>query len=765
MQVGLAMFIAGVLLAQCSPSVPGPTALVFGGAVCLGCLLLRRARLALFLFGACWSLWHAGRALEARVPAALDDEAVVARGVVASLPSVDPRQVRFDFELESLWQGARAVSGPRRLSVAAAGDFVPTAGADCELHLRVRQPRGAVNPGGFDLERWQLANGIDGTARLIAHPGNHCEPPAPWSLLALRAHVAAAITRAVPTPETAGILSALAVGARAGLTDHQWQVLRDTGTTHMVSISGLHVSMVALAVAWLAGGLAACCRRYAATLPAPHLGLLLGWLAAAGYTLLAGATTPTLRSLLMLGCLFVRRGQGHSLLDPDGLLVAAALVLFFDPLACLTASTWLTFGAVWVLGLVTGLVAGGPRWLRWMRLHGWLALMLAPAVALVVPSVAWSSALANALIVPWVTWVVVPLDLIGTLATGFAPGVASLAWQLAAALWELLWRALAFLSQAFPASWLPRAPGLDLAVVLTAALCLMLAPLGRLRHALGMALLLGGLFLAPPRPASGAFRLAVLDVGQGQALVVETARHVLVFDPGPRSFGGRDAGAEIVLPYLRLQGWRRLDRLVVSHADSDHAGGQEAVLAGLPVDELILSPGDGRPGPAQRCLAGVAWQWDGVAFRFLSPPEGVPPGASDNEQSCVLEVGAGEHRALLTADIEGRAEAQLVASGSLKPATVLVAPHHGSATSSSPGFVGAVHPQLVVFSRGHRNRFGMPSPRVEARYRAVGAEALDTARDGALLLEIGPDRLRISCARDAWAGYWRIHDPPRLPQS
>lgn len=765
MQPALVSFIAGVLLAQAAPWVPGHAGRLAAFAACLVGLGLRSPRLAAFLFGASWSLWHAGLALDARLPAALDDEAVVARGTVASLPVGDAHQRRFDFELEALAQGVREVIGPRRIAVSVPGDFTAPPGGQCELHLRVRQPRGAVNPGGFDLERWLLATGIDATARLITHPGNRCSPAAPWSLLALRDRLARAVSSAVPDPATAGILAALAVGARAGLTDHQWQVLRDTGTTHMVSISGLHVSMVALAVAWLAGALAACERPGRWRVPAPYLGLASGWLAAAVYTLLAGATTPTLRSLLMLGCLFLRRCQGHALLDPDGLRVAAALVLLLDPLACLTASAWLTFGSVWMLGLVTGLVAGGPRPWRWARVHLWLALVLAPLVALVVPTVAWTSALANALVVPWVTWVVVPLNLLGTLATLLAPSLGLVPWQLAAQAWEILWAALERLAQAWPASWLPRAPGGVTAAVMVAALLLILVPLGKLRHVLGAGLLAASLYLPPQRPGPQAFRLTVLDVGQGQALVVETARHVLVFDPGPRSFGGRDAGEDVVLPYLRRQGWRRLDRLVTSHADIDHAGGQRAVLAGLPVDVLVTSPADPGAGVAERCGAGTGWRWDDVSFRFLSPLPGAPGTASDNEQSCVLEVDAGGRRALLTADLEGRAEERLVAAGSLLPVEVLLAPHHGSASSSGPGFVAAVRPRFVAFSRGHRNRFGMPAPTVAQRYRAAGATLLDTADDGALTLEVGPDGTVVQRARHDASGYWRVRNAARLPQS
>ena len=764
MQVVLGSFIAGVVLAQGAPQVPGRAVLVLGCAACVASLRLRKPWLAACLFGACWSWWHAGTALASRLPAGLDDEAVVARGVVDSLPVADERQRRFDFRLETLSHGTLEIHGPRRLGVAVPTDFLAPPGGRCELHLRVRQPRGAVNPAGFDLERWLLATGIDATARLIPHPGNHCAPGPPGSLLAMRERLAGAVAAAVPNPASAGILAALAVGARAGLVDHQWQVLRDTGTTHMVSISGLHVSMVALAVAWLVGGFAACLAPGSARLPAPHVGLLVGWLAAAAYTVLAGATTPTLRSLLMLGCLFVRRSQGHALLDPDGLLVAAALVLLVDPLACLTASTWLTFGAVWMLGLVTGFVAGGPRAWRWARIHLWLACVLAPPVALVVPSVAWSSALANALVVPWVTWVVVPLDLLGVLASAMGPSWSAAPWRLAAGLWEVLWRVLEFLAAVCPATWLPRAPGVAGAALLDTALFLMLAPLGKLRQLLGASLIAGCLWLQPARPASHAFRLTVLDVGQGEALVVETAHHVLVFDPGPRSFGGRDAGEDVVLPYLRQQGWRKVDRMVVSHADSDHAGGAQALLAGLPVVDRILSPGDPARDVDGRCRAGQDWQWDGVVFRFLSPFPDAPTVASDNEQSCVLEVEAGGQRALLVADIEGQAEGRLVGSGTLQSASVLVAPHHGSATSSSAAFVAAVRPRLVVFSRGHRNRFGMPAPEVAARYRAVGAGILDTARHGALTFEIDGAGVRVTRARETLAGYWRLRETVQLPQ-
>ncbi len=758
MRFWMCAFVLGVLVVPGLPALPSvPVLLALGLGVLLA--LGRRWRcVALFLCGLLWACVRAQWALEARLPVALEDVSVQVEGRVLGIPDTNPASTRFGFAVTRLAKDGRDTRTTlRQLSLATYdGALDVPAGAHCKLYVRLRMPRGTLNPGAFDYETWLFAAGIDAQGRVIPHPANHCEPPRlDGALDVLRAHLAKAITRAVPVPEEAGILAALGVGSRASMSDRQWQVLRDTGTTHMVSISGLHIAMVGLAAGFAAARVVAAIPGLGRVCAAPRLALLVGLAGAGVYAVLAGLTVPTQRSLLMMTMLALRRWQGHALLDPDGLLLAFTVVLAVDPLACLTASFWLTFGAVLALALLghAHRAVGGLR--SWAGTHFKLALALTPMLAMVTPAIAWTSPLANALLVPLVTWGVVPLVLLGMVLEPLRPTWAEGCWQLAAWAWRHLWQGLEALARYAPAWPLVPTPGL-LVVLLTSlgllALCL---PFGRGRWWYA-ALLVAALFLQPvERPPTGTFTATVLDVGQGLSVVVETRTHVLVFDVGPHARGGRDAGADIVLPFLRARGHSTLDQIMVSHPDNDHAGGLGAVLAGLPVRSLALNPRHRWPGRVARCAAGQAWQWDGVRFEVLHPGPGPHADARENDLSCVLLVAMGAQSLLLTGDIEAAAERALLSRGVPLGATVLVVPHHGSATSSTAAFVQAVQPRWAVFSAGYRNRFGHPAQAVLARYRAQGSGVLDTRTDGAVRIEFRPDGVQIERERERAARFWR----------
>jgi competence protein ComEC len=313
---------------------------------------------------------------------------------------------------------------------------------------------------------------------------------------------------------------------------------------------------------------------------------------------------------------------------------------------------------------------------------------------------------------------------------------------------------LEWLAEHGPAVMLTQSPGTAVAALVSVGLLLWLLPLGRQRGWFAL-LLVASLALVPARrPAAGRVIVNVLDVGQGLAVVVQTHAHVLVFDTGPRTFTGRDAGADIVLPFLRTIGAPRIDRLMVSHADSDHAGGLPTLLQALPVDVLTLSPPHRWPVAVDRCRAGQRWVWDGVVFTLLHPASTGATALSENNTSCVLQIATGAQRVLLTGDIEAPAERRLLQQPTALAAAVLIVPHHGSKTSSSAAFVAAVRPNFAVFSVGHLNRFGMPSPQVLARYMAVGAEILDTRRDGALRIEVAPEGIEVTRWRQVARRYW-----------
>jgi competence protein ComEC len=756
MRWSILAFCLGVLAVQCLRELPGLP--LVAGLLCIGLPAVRYRcwPLLALLLGLGWAVWRAHCALEARLPPALEDLPLQIEGRVLGLPEAAPRLTRFAFKPSQLsLDGHPLAFRPRQLLlVSYDAGFSPPAGGECQLYVRLKQVRGTRNPGSFDSETWLFANGVDGRGQVIAHPANRCVSPIGWGRIdSFRATISAAIAAAVPAPDVAGILAALAVGQRANMSDHQWQVLRDTGTTHMISISGLHISMVALALYVLGRQLIAFSPALSRRFPAPRAALVLGFAGSLLYSVLTGFPVPTQRSVAMLAFMFYRRWRGYALLDSDGLLLAFALVLLCDPLSSLTVSFWLTFGAVLTLSIVGHIHQRMGKPQQWAMMHLWLALMLAPLLLLVAPGVAWISPLANALAVPLVTWAVVPLVLLGIAFAVLAPPFAASCWQWAGALWGGVWQGLEWLAAhaaALPLEFVPDALTVLLA---SCGLLLFLLPFGRGRYGLAALLVAGLAFHSPARPAVGALKATVLDVGQGLAVVLETHTHVMLFDTGPSTFGGADAGADIVLPFLRLRGQRRLDRVMVSHADNDHAGGLGALQRGLQIDTLSLSPLQAWPSTVERCAAGQRWRWDDVEFEVLHPAPGAADGL-ENNASCVLRVSAGGHHVLLTGDIEAPAEAALVAQDAALAAEVLLVPHHGSATSSSAPFLDKVAPRTAVLSVGYRNRFGLPSAAVMARYAARGVPVLDTRHTGAITLDVDDSGIQFTQFRAQTARYW-----------
>lgn len=763
-------FVGGVCAVQTLPAWPDGHSNVLVGVALAGLALLcawwcrDRPIIVAVCSGLLWAGWHAQLGLAARLPAVYDGAAFALDGVVRDLPISRAGARHFELELHAVARGRHAGPAMRRVALADYGnELALAAGTRCTLHARLRTPRGTHNPAGADRERMLFARRIDATGYVIAHPANRCEQRRYGGALGrLRERLAQAIGASVGDAATAGVLRALGVGERTGMSERQWEVLQATGTTHVVSISGLHVSMVALVGGLLGGALWRLSPALTRRLPAPALGAGVGLATAGAYALLAGFTVPTQRTLLMLGCLCWQRSRGQRLLNADGLVLALGVVVLCDPLAVLTASCWLSFGAMAALVGASALLRDGALLTRLLGMHLWLAIALAPLLAFVTPFLAWTSPLANLVVVPLVTWVVVPLVLAGIVLA--LPGLpqAAACWQLAGRVWEFGWAGLAMLADSAPAWRLPHAVSPAAALLVALGLVLLWLPLGRARVWLVPLLCLSPWLAAPAPPAPGTAWVGVLDVGQGLAVLVRTRSHALLYDAGPRGRGGGDAGKSVVLPNLRAWGVWRLDRLVLSHADIDHAGGADAVLAGVHVASLMLSPRDPRPTAATRCLAGQVWVWDAVRFEVLHPaPDMV---GDDNQLSCVLRVtSAGGRRVLLTGDIDSSAEHRLVAAGADLAADVLLAPHHGSPGSSSPAFVAAVRPRLVVHTAAYGNRYGFPAASVRRRYAAIGSMQHVTGEHGALLFELGHGPISWTGSRTVFRRYWHAR-PSAAPQ-
>jgi competence protein ComEC len=564
---------------------------------------------------------------------------------------------------------------------------------------------------------------------------------------------------------------ALALGHRSGIAPDDWDVLRATGTTHLVAISGLHIGIVAL-IGFQCGrmvwGLAGPLRRLG---PRPIAQAWIGLAAAAAYAALAGFALPTVRALLMLAvalATIVLRRRARPL---EGLATAAAAVLLFDPLAPLGASFWLSFGAVAaILYLATGRVAPIGRAQRWIALQLGITVALTPLLLGFFGQASLVAPIANLVAIPWISLVIVPLTLAGTALATIWPDCGQVLFALAEIALMPLWRFLQACAAWPLAEWHGARPAAPILVLALMGVTLLIAPRGVPARGAGLLALLPLLLWHPARPEEGDVRLHLLDVGQGLAAVIRTRDHTLVYDTGARFSARFDAGSAVVLPFLRARGVRRIDALVLSHLDNDHAGGRDAVLRDMAPTTVWTSAPHRLEGESRLCGRGRSWTWDGVAFRFLHPdPDDALTG---NDASCVLRIDAPGGSLLLPGDIESTAEWRLLARGMELDADVVVAPHHGSLTSSTPAFVRAVDPDHVLYAVGYRNRWDFPQPEVVARWSPASGLGTDCA--GAIHVSITrragvsaprgwrqarPRFWRSGCARVGKSGTMRAVEP------
>ncbi|SMG10473.1 DNA internalization-related competence protein ComEC/Rec2 [Paraburkholderia susongensis] len=791
--------------------------------------------------------------LAVSLPHAWEGRDIEVAGSIKGLPSFDGQGARFLFEVES--NDARIAAFPRviQLSWIARGAPVPRLepGDRWRLPVRLKRPHGNANFGVRDAEANLLARNVRASGYVSA-PDHAVRLPGYARGLAVlvdraRAALRARIDAVLADAPHRGIVVALAIGAQDEVSAADWQLMRGTGTSHLVAISGLHIGFVAGLAGWLA---AAVWRRsgwlgrdWPLRLPAQIVGVTAGAFFAALHAAFAGFNVPAQRALWMAAVVALAFVGGRNLARSTVLAWALGLVLLIDPWAVVSAGFWLSFCAVGAILFATSgrprvrrradehgdeaggehvggdgrdggdsgdsgeneqapqararlqaLRAGSIRRLRALarRLHGAAHVQIAVTVALAPLTVYWFAQiplvgpLANAFAIPWVSALVTPAVLAGVALP--AP-LDAFAWRFAHALLDLLAAGLQWLTgPRWMLWWLPQPDGWALAAAALGVLwCL--APRGwPLRWAAPLTwlpLLMPGSPGAPALP-HGAFRLTALDVGQGSSVLVQTAHHALLFDtgPGPES---THAGERVVVPFLQAQGVTTLDTLIVSHADSDHAGGAPAVLDAIEVRQMVagleaghaLWPNARRHGAQTLpCAAGQRWQWDGVEFTVLWPDAG-PLNGKTNDHCCVLRVGtlpaaasaavsqpavrggadAPRFAALLTADIEAPVERVLLARDrSALRAQVLMVPHHGSRTSSTEPFLDSIGPSVALFQVGYENRFHHPNAGVFERYQARHIELGRSDRDGAVRVDVDPGAdgaaLTLERYRDTQRRYW-----------
>ena len=785
---------------QLQPAVVLPTVAALAGIVGLTALLawrLRRRWLGLALFtltfvAAGWASTEARAALrlaDALAPH-LEGRDLLVTGVISDLPQNSLQGTRFVLDTEHALLYGVPVAVPSRIALGwyrgfdgeslvrgAAEDL--RAGDRWQLTLRLKRPHGSLNPHGFDLELWLFERGIRASGSVRAVPGavnRRLESTAAAPVQRTRQALRDAIIRQVGDASSAGVVAALVVGDQAAIEQDDWDVFRITGVAHLMSISGLHVTMFAWAAGAVLGWLWRFSPRAMLAVPVPLAARWGGLLLAASYAMLAGWGVPAQRTVWMIAAVVLLRSLGLRWPLPLVLLFAAGVVVVLDPWALLQPGFWLSFVAVALLVASDPAQAAQPvpdmppnvgsrlraAALTGLRTQAVATVGLAPLSMLFFQQLSLVGFAANLLAIPLVTLLITPLGILGVLLPPL--------WSVAAWLVQGLQTVLVWFASWPQALWTAAAaPPWAVACGLFAGLLAVLPLPWRLRLA-SLPLMLPLLLPAVQRPAPGQFELVAADIGQGTAVLVRTQSHLLVYDTGPAYSPQADAGRRVLLPLLRARGERQVHLLMLSHSDTDHVGGAASLLAGLPVAAVSSSLPASHPllqsgPPHQRCLAGQTWTWDGVHFEVLHPSPGdYASRVRPNALSCVLRVRSSRASVLLTGDIGAAEEAALVqrlgsGPGSKLNSSILLVPHHGSRTSSTPAFIDAVAPRTAVVQAAYRSRYGHPAPDVLARYEERGVQVVRSDRCGAFLWSAAGQG---QCTRALRARYWHHLDAMRF---
>ncbi|MDH4133442.1 MAG: DNA internalization-related competence protein ComEC/Rec2, partial [Gammaproteobacteria bacterium] len=626
------------------------------------------------------------------------------------------------------------------------------------------------NPGGFDYEAYLLEQRIRATGyvrekesyRRLSGLEAGDQANVRYRLNRFRQKLSSRIQELLPEQPFAGMITAFANGDDKSVPDAQWEVLSRTGTIHLVAISGMNIGLIAGIVYVLVRVFWSLPAFTVLAVPAPRIAAIAAFGAAAGYAALAGFAIPTQRALAMLAVILAGLLLGRRTTPGTLLALALLVVLLVDPLSVMAAGFWLSFLAVAViLYSVDGSIATGwkKRLWQWGRVQWAITIGLLPLLILLFQQASIIAPVANLAAIPVIETVTIPATLLGAAMSFIVPdSIAVWPLRLAEASLEWLWPLLSVLARTPGALWAQHAPVMWTLIPAVVGIALLLAPRGFPGRWLGVFWLLPFFLVRPESPKSGEVWFTLLDVGQGLAAVVRTQDHVLVYDTGARFSSRFDAGRSVVIPFLRHAGLQRVDTLVVSHGDNDHIGGSSSVLAALPVARILTSVPD-RFVTAEFCQSGLRWIWNEVSFEILHPGSMEPSSGKPlkgNNRSCVLSVSGRHGRVLLPGDIATRAERILVAgdSGRLR-ADILVAPHHGSKSSSSENFLEAVQPRLILFPVGYRNRHHHPHPDVVARYLQRGIRSLDSPASGAISAKLDGDGVSIERYRESHHRYWR----------
>jgi len=743
MVTGTLLFVVGVLAVQSQAQLPS-----IWWAVSLPILLALfyfapRLRIGLAtLLGFLWALLHAHMLLNHSLATELEGKNLYLEGVVVSMPDQTPERTRFVLEVEKLFLDEVEHASPGRIRLGWYRNAPRiVAGERWGLVVRLKQPHGFMNPGGFDYEGWLFRQGIRAIGYVRTSERNRVLGQDKWigGIQRWRQGIRDKINAMVSDPAGAALLNALVIGDRAGINPQHWQLFAATGTNHLVAISGLHIGIVAGLAFFLMRRLWASSETMALLLPAAHAATLSALVAGTVYAAMAGFAIPTQRALIMLMVFslgFLRRRPSRPFRT---LAMALLLVVIWDPLVVLSAGFWLSFVAVAAIMYgFTGRI-GDIGWIKQLGRVQWLVtLALAPLLLGLGLQVSPIAPLVNILAVPLFSFIVVPLCLLSVMLLYLyqplgVPLLESVSWLLVMSM-----NGMGYISDMPFSSWFGTSVPIWVWLPAFLGVLLMLSPPAIPARWLGMLFLVPLISLRPSTPASGVAQITVLDVGQGLAVAIRTHQHTLLYDLGPKFSDSFNTGSAVILPWLRQVGIDRVDLLILSNGDMDHRGGLSGVQGQVAIGSILSGEPQRIEVESELCRAGRNWSWDGVDFRLLHPSD--HEAWKGNNSSCVLQVEVAGRRILIPGDIHKEVERKLITtSRDLIKSDLMLIPHHGSRSSSTVDFTHAVSPDYAIVSAGYRNRYGFPHHDVLRRWRAVGAKVLNTAELGAIEIVLAAD--------------------------
>jgi len=748
----ISAFALGIAGLQLFPVLPDASFSIFLLSAAAAALLYwpKQAAWAALCAGLCYAGLRAENALSQRLPLVQSGSAGIATVEIIGLPERDGQQ--WHFHARILASEDFSTLNGRKLKLSWYRTTASLQPGDIwRFHLLLRTPNGVQNPGGFDSEQRALQDGIAAQG-YIKKQAEHLARRA--GIDRFRDALSQRISRSL-AGDKARFVQALALGDTRQLTDRDWEVLRRTGITHLIAISGFHVGMVALFMVmcirvlyWLLPGLGI---RYARIHACAWASILASW----AYTALAGFAIPTVRTALMISVFMLCRLLYRHISTLQAVCLSLLAILLVDPFSILSPGFWLSFAGVLSLILFMPQEPGQGMLRPFIRAQWVVSMALLPLSIGFFNQSTLIGPFVNLLAIPWISLVVVPLALLGCLFA-WLPAFSGVLWQTAAWTMQAFWHLLLLAQDQHWAGYYSAEPTLLMIALAMLGACVCLLPNVMPGKWLGFFLMLP--MLAPEAISipHAQIRVAMMDVGQGLSVLIRTRRHTLLYDTGAGNDKGFSRGASTIVPALRAVQVSTLDRVVISHADNDHAGGLPAIRAQIPIG--VLEASYRMPGAAL-CRKGMSWTWDGVRFEYLWPAAGV--NGSDNDNSCVLRIDAGGRSILLTGDISKNAEQQLLAlQGSRLASEIIVVPHHGSKTSSSATFLQAVKPKLALVSSGFQNRFRHPNHQVIQRYHIQGAQVVNSVDSGWAELESGPSGWRwLNRARVEGRRYWHRASP------